>query len=799
MEGEARRSEAWLLLASCAITYPAFLLASLIQMVLPALAGAWSGTLLLEDVRLTPLWLAAWGYPGDTGARWLLRYGPLVFGGVAAAVAILAARRARPVLALLLLHCALWNAVLLLGSRRPGEAAAQTAVAAAILLLAVRGLVERSAAGRRWEAAAIAFLAPVTVFLVVFWRVLQRLPFRGPVSGAALLSVAALLVGAALLGVWLARPTAAASVWTGRRALASSALALSALAAMLSYGQLRETILDSRLARWTTEHYEIRYPPSAYAPDAVRNFTEQREKRYPELLARVGGSAAKLRVFLFPTHEAIFARTGSTAPYTVRGADVFAVVNQQISEVDLRADARALLHHAWGAAPANSFLQQAAAALVAGAPPAGARITYEEGPYPLSQLSDGERFVSPFVREALAAEFAAWIGPERLRRLYTGQDTRGDWRAPLESGWRQHLLAQAKAWKPAAARPPDPGRFFKGVAFSHEGGMRGGYASQRAAQVLRSLAQHGVDSVALMPFASMSAPDATRIRRYAGESDEALAHMIFVAHQAGMRVMLKPQIWLRGGRFPGDIRFTQEDDYRAWWAEYRQWILHYARLAEREGADLFCAGTELQQVSRREADWRRLIAEIRRVYRGPLTYAANWGSEFESLTFWDALDYLGLDNYYPLAEADGSPPAAALEERARQLAARVEAVSRKWRRPVILTEVGYPSSPGAARQPWREVFEGPIDLDLQARCYEAAFRAFYHHPWLSGMFWWKWPSGGFGGGPEDRSLTPQDKPAALILQSWYRGPRNPPGHPGVSGVDGRGHYLRAIDVGAATR
>ena len=40
----------------------------------------------------------------------------------------------------------------------------------------------------------------------------------------------------------------------------------------------------------------------------------------------------------------------------------------------------------------------------------------------------------------------------------------------------------------------------------------------------------------------------------------------------------------------------------------------------------------------------------RAVYKGKLTYAANWDGEFEEVAFWDALDVIGVQAYFPLTE-----------------------------------------------------------------------------------------------------------------------------------------------------
>jgi hypothetical protein len=226
--------------------------------------------------------------------------------------------------------------------------------------------------------------------------------------------------------------------------------------------------------------------------------------------------------------------------------------------------------------------------------------------------------------------------------------------------------------------------------------------------------------------------------------------------------MLKPQLW--GGGFTGEIAFTDEPAFARWFALYRRWLLHYARLAELHRVEVLVIGTELEGVSGREADWRRLIADIRRIYSGRLTYAANWGLEFETLPFWDALDYLGVNMYYPLA-APGETPGPD-SPRLQALVGRFAALAAKHHKPVLFTEVGYPSTTMAAAEPWKED-NAPLDLELQRRCYETILTAFSAQPWFAGLYWWKWPSHGRGT-PYDGSFSPIAKPAAEVVAHWYR-------------------------------
>ena len=47
-------------------------------------------------------------------------------------------------------------------------------------------------------------------------------------------------------------------------------------------------------------------------------------------------------------------------------------------------------------------------------------------------------------------------------------------------------------------------------------------------------------------------------------------------------------------------------------------------------------------------EWRQLIHDVRQVYDGPVTYAAHWDKEFSRIAFWDALDVIGINAYFPL-------------------------------------------------------------------------------------------------------------------------------------------------------
>jgi hypothetical protein len=324
---------------------------------------------------------------------------------------------------------------------------------------------------------------------------------------------------------------------------------------------------------------------------------------------------------------------------------------------------------------------------------------------------------------------------------------------------RQQRANQAEVAKlpPIPVNAPYAKTFFqKGVSFSAE--FPNPYASAGARQMLRTLHADGVNAVALVPYGGMQlgSPEVHGFGQHSWESDEGLCELSRLAHAVGIKVMLKPGIWIRG-HFGGDIEFPNPTNRRKWFDNYGRFIGRYAKLAAEIHADLFCVGGEFIRMSRYDSQWRRIIANVRKVYPGPVTYAANFGEEFQSLKFWDALDFIGLQEYYPLP--DDLSTTAVVE--------KVEAVQKRFHKPVIFTEVGFPSLPGANRHPWQDGKPGEPDLQLQARCYRAILKAFYSKPWFQGMYWWKVGTNGFGG-PGDTSLTPWGKPAMQVVSEWYQ-------------------------------
>jgi len=400
---------------------------------------------------------------------------------------------------------------------------------------------------------------------------------------------------------------------------------------------------------------------------------------------------------------------------------------------------------------------------------------------PLAELLDNEKLAanSPLLGGALSASFVeflidAWGRETFLQRYADWQPAEEEIRR-LETQWHQ-FLARQPALSPqtqhsSAASSP---AFFRGFNFTHEGyQIYNGYGSSLATRALERLDELHVNAVNLVPYSWMEDPRTPSfipvVDGAGSENDASIVHAAWSARRLGMTTFLKPHLWLGRGSWPGDVEMQNEGDWQRFFEYYSRWIAHYAMLAEAHGMDYLCIGTELSKTTlQREAEWRRLIGQVRRLYSGRLTYAANWGEEFEELRFWDALDLIGLDCYYPLskkAEAGDRELQAGFQEVLR----RIDAVCRRYDKPMIFTEIGFSSVEAPWQDPHLDGYDRPANGEHQARCYQIVLQNIADRPWCRGLFWWKWPTDpDYQGHYEGKGFPPNGKPAEKTVAEYYQ-------------------------------
>lgn len=305
--------------------------------------------------------------------------------------------------------------------------------------------------------------------------------------------------------------------------------------------------------------------------------------------------------------------------------------------------------------------------------------------------------------------------------------------------------------------------FQKGMSFV--GYWNNVYAMPEAIESLYNLKETGCKWVALVTTWYQEDEHSTEIfpDENATPTDASLIKMINKIHELGMKVMLKPHIDLMNGEWRGMISFENEEDWHEWFNSYRNFICHFASMAENYSVEQFCIGTELAKTVNR-TEWFDIINEVREIYSGKLVYAANWDN-YRNVTFWDVLDFAGIDAYFPLTDKK-DPSLQELLNGWKKWHDEIEKWQQEIDKKVIFTEIGYRSIDGTNMWPWNWMYEDEIDLQEQADCYNATFITFWHEEWMAGIYWWTWYPN-LEGGENETGYTPYKKPAEKVLRKYY--------------------------------
>jgi len=291
------------------------------------------------------------------------------------------------------------------------------------------------------------------------------------------------------------------------------------------------------------------------------------------------------------------------------------------------------------------------------------------------------------------------------------------------------------------------------------------WGSDAMVDTLSQLDQLGANWVAIHPYAQVSADGSVDWRAIDPQHPPTwLSRPIAEAHARGLRVLIKPHLAYWGSAFSwrGDVHFDGPQERARFFSEYQAWVTVLA-FASRD-ADAFVVATELDRTVMYDSEWRAVIASVRGVFAGHLTYAANWDS-YQRVPFWDALDVVGVQAYFPLLRPGQRLTAQALDTSWSAIMADIAAFSAKVERPVVFTELGYPRASNAAVQPWRAVDHANQE-DAQIMCLDAALRAVEAEPAVVGAFLWKWFPGDTM--PRDFALQ-REGPRRVMAEHWGSG------------------------------
>lgn len=201
--------------------------------------------------------------------------------------------------------------------------------------------------------------------------------------------------------------------------------------------------------------------------------------------------------------------------------------------------------------------------------------------------------------------------------------------------------------------------------------------------------------VAINPFAIIKNINSPHViynskRQWFGESSEGVKQYTKEFRKVGLKIMLKPQIWVLNGMYTGFIKINSKSEWLMFEEPYKNFILNYTRIATDIKADLFCVGVELECFAiARPKFWSELINSVKSIYKGKLTYASNW-DEYKRISFWNQLDFIGVDAYFPLSNLI-NPSTLVLSKGWKIHKSNLYQIHQKFNRPILFTEYGYRS------------------------------------------------------------------------------------------------------------
>lgn len=273
--------------------------------------------------------------------------------------------------------------------------------------------------------------------------------------------------------------------------------------------------------------------------------------------------------------------------------------------------------------------------------------------------------------------------------------------------------------------------YIRGFTFGWDA-KKGDFFKSSAKESLQLMKERtNSDTVIIALAALQDHPQSTEID-YMGEhmvSDEELEKMIDFSHSIGLRVILKPTINCKDGTWRAHINFFDmeipcEPKWADWFLSYTDYQLHYARIAEKTGCEMFIVGCEMVQAERRVDEWTKLIKMVKAEYNGLVTYNTDKYQE-NQVQFWDAVDVISSSGYYPIDDWEN------------QLN-RIESIIQKYNKPFFFAEAGCPSRTGSSYVPNDWSLDGEINLKEQAQYYRQMFNACKNRHWIKGFGLWDW-------------------------------------------------------------
>lgn len=312
------------------------------------------------------------------------------------------------------------------------------------------------------------------------------------------------------------------------------------------------------------------------------------------------------------------------------------------------------------------------------------------------------------------------------------------------------------------------------------------YATDGFSDLLPQLVTDGFNYVTLNPYPYFTSASNPTVE--ASNTTASIASMITAiqAIQAnGMQAVLKTTASFGDGTDSETYTGTGGDNGAAFLSNYTELLVSYAEMCQTNGVAHMEICYEMDSLAQANpAGFRALISTVRETFKGTISYGAtSW--YYGNITFWDACDFIGVHGYFDLV------PAANATTSNTNVAAMVAylstgtqsngtsppvptlaALSAKYGKQVLFSELGYLSVAGCAYQPWKSANAQPGSGNAtsqadQAAAIQATLAAYTPQAWCAGLFYWMWDTIGEVGAQQVNDYTPHNKVAEAVLRSAW--------------------------------
>lgn len=256
-------------------------------------------------------------------------------------------------------------------------------------------------------------------------------------------------------------------------------------------------------------------------------------------------------------------------------------------------------------------------------------------------------------------------------------------------------------------------------------------------------------------------------------SDEQLIAILQHAKKRNLHTTLLPIVLIEE---PGDKDWRgviEPSDWDAWWKSYDNFLDRFIKIAVAADVDLLSIGSELNTTEKQIGRWTRIAKYVRQRFGGKITYSANW-DRYDKAQLWPLVDVMSVSSYFELSRDDENAPLEKLREAWIKERDLLLQVANQFDRPIMLSEVGYPSLSSAAAFPWNYVAEDgeQADHSAQARCYAAFFAAWTEvvsdpHNNAIGFHCYHWDPY-HSGDSSDTGYGIKGKPALKIIRKGFQ-------------------------------